>query len=174
MRNGKSSTDLQLKVPTYLPLSEAAQKYDLSEQVLTQLIQAGKIEAVRLPSGELLVSAENGRPKSKDDILAEEFTDLRGQLITVTDGAAKYDLHRNTILEWVRKEYVTAKKQGGRGSRMELDEAELAYCAKIYYERNGISGVPLLDEDGLPYQLKHPELARYRRRRRREKQRKAN
>jgi hypothetical protein len=51
MRNGKSSANLQLKVPTYLPLSEAAQKYDLSEQVLIQLIQAGKMEAVRLPSG---------------------------------------------------------------------------------------------------------------------------
>ena len=51
MRNGKSSATLQLKVPTYLPLSEAAQKYDLSEQVLIQLIQAGKMEAVRLPSG---------------------------------------------------------------------------------------------------------------------------
>ncbi|MEW5958399.1 MAG: hypothetical protein AB1801_11775 [Chloroflexota bacterium] len=170
MPNGKlPTTTLELNVPTYLPLPEAARKYELSEKVLTQLIQAGKIEAVRLPSGEVLVSADNGRPKNKETILDEEFVSLRGRLITVTEGAEKYDLHRNTILEWVRKEYITAKKQGGRGSRMELDEAELAYCAKIYHERKGISGVPLLDENGLPYQLKHPELAKYRRRRRREK-----
>jgi hypothetical protein len=31
-----------LKIPTYLPLADAAQKYGLSETVLTQLIQAGK------------------------------------------------------------------------------------------------------------------------------------
>jgi hypothetical protein len=48
---------------------------------------------------------------------------------------------------------------------MELDEAEVAYCAEIYHARNGISGVPLLDEDGLAYQLKHPELSEYRRKR---------
>jgi len=69
MRNGKSSTDLQLNVPTYLPLAEAADRYNLSENILTQLIQAGKIEAVRLPSGELLVSAENGQQKTKEAII---------------------------------------------------------------------------------------------------------
>lgn len=121
MANGSfPPTTLELNVPTYLPLSEAAEKYNVSENVLTQLIQAGKIEAVRLPSGELLVSAENGQPKSKEDILTKEFPGLLGQSITVTEAATKYKLRRNTIIEWVKKEYVTALKQGGRGSRMEL------------------------------------------------------
>lgn len=58
MPSGKSPTNiLELDVPTYLPLPEAVRKYELSENVLTQLIQAGKIDAVRLPSGELLVAA---------------------------------------------------------------------------------------------------------------------
>ena len=43
-------------IPTVLPLPDAARKYNLTEQALTQLIQTGKIEAVQLPSGELLVS----------------------------------------------------------------------------------------------------------------------
>ena len=54
---------------------------------------------------------------------------------------------------------------------MKLDEAEVAYCAEIYHERKaaGIrSGAPLLDEDGLPYELKHPELSAYRCRKRRQ------
>jgi hypothetical protein len=170
MSNGNlQNATLELKVPTFLPFSDAAHKYNLSEKALTQLIETGKIEAVQLPSGEVLVSAENGQPISKEDILEEDFTELRGQSITVTEGAEKYDLHRNTILEWVKKEYMIPIKQGGRGSRMELDEAELAYCAQIYHDREGISGVPLLDENGLPYQLKHPDLSRYRRRKRRER-----
>jgi hypothetical protein len=78
MSNGQVPTQtLELEIPTYLPLVEAAQKYDLSEQVLTQLIQAGKIEAVRLPSGELLVSAENGQQKTKEDIGLYWVTALR-------------------------------------------------------------------------------------------------
>ena len=54
-----TSSTPELNVPTYIPLPEAAQKHGLSEQALTQLIQAGKIEAVQLPSGEVLVSASN-------------------------------------------------------------------------------------------------------------------
>ena len=48
---------------------------------------------------------------------------------------------------------------------MELNEADVAYCAEIYHERkaNKIGfRAPLLDEAGLPYQLKHPKLAKYR------------
>ena len=160
MPNGKSSmATLELDVPTYLPLSEAVRKYELSEKVLTQLIQAGKIEAVRLPSGELLVSADNKQPKTKEQIIAEKFAGLRENPITVTEAAQKYNLHRDTVLEWKKQRYISVLKPG---YRMELDEAEVAYCAEIYHQRKGRSGVPLLDENGLPYQLKHPGLSRYR------------
>lgn len=166
MLNGKSS-NLNQKVPTYIPLADAVQKYGISEEALTQLIETGKIEAVQLPSGELLVAADNGSlPKTKEQIIQEKYTHLRQQPITVTDAADKYDLHRDTVLEWVKKDYITSLKQGGRGSRMELDEAEVAYCAKIYHERGGKRGVRLFDENGNPYQLKHPQLARYRRKQR--------
>ena len=153
-------------IPTFIPLVEAAQKYNLSEKALTQLIQTGKIEAVQLPTGEVLVAAEsNGSPpKTKEQIIAEEFAHLRGQIITVTEAVQKYNLHPRTISEWVRKGYVVPLKYEGRGSRMELDAAEVAYCAKIYSEQGGKRGVRLFDEYGNPYQLKRPQLAEYRRR----------
>ena len=55
---------------------------------------------------------------------------------------------------------------------MELDEAEVAYCAGIYHERKtlGITRVPLLDENGLAYELKHPKLFEYRRRKKKQAQ----
>jgi hypothetical protein len=117
------------------------------------------------------VSAEhNGNDaqnlKTKEQIIVAEFTHLRGQPITVTDAANNYDLHRDTVLEWTKKGYITPLRQGGRGSRMELDEAEVAYCAKIYHERGGGRGVRLFDENGDPYQLKHPQLAEHRRKQR--------
>jgi hypothetical protein len=60
------------RIPTYLSLPDAAKKFGLPKKVLTQMIQAGKLEAVRLSSGELLVAAQNnGRnePQTKAEIL---------------------------------------------------------------------------------------------------------
>ena len=66
MPNGKSLVQtLELEVPTYLPLSETADKYNLSKNVLTQLIQAGKIGAVQLPSRKLLVAANNNPGRNR-------------------------------------------------------------------------------------------------------------
>jgi hypothetical protein len=171
MPNGKSSQALELEVPTYLPLPEAARKYDISENLLTQLIQAGKIEAVRLSSGELLVSDNNDpqKIKTKEQIIAEKFGKLRERPITVSEASQKYRVPGSTIREWIPLEYVHIINSGGYP--MKLDEAEVAYCAEIYHERKaaGIrSGAPLLDEDGLPYELKHPELSAYRRRKKRQ------
>ena len=80
------SSTLELNVPTYITLPEAAQKHGLSEQALTQLIQAGKIEAVQLPSGEVLVSASNSPQqfKTREQIIAEKFGELIEQPITVS------------------------------------------------------------------------------------------
>jgi hypothetical protein len=89
---GKSTAIIQeLDVPTYIPLPEAARKYRLSENRLTQLIRAGKIEAVQLPSGELLVSAENGQSKTREMIINEKYPHLKGVPITITEAAKKYE-----------------------------------------------------------------------------------
>ncbi len=93
MPNGKSSVQtLEFEVPTYLPFSEAVRKYDISENLLTQLIQTGKIEAVRLPSGELLVSENNDpqKMKTKEQIIAEKFGKLVEQPITISEASQKY------------------------------------------------------------------------------------
>ncbi len=164
MSNGTSSTTI-LTVPTYLPLPEAARKYDLSESVLTQLIHAGKIEAVQLPSGELLVPANNDSKKirTKEQIITGKFAHLRGQQITVTEAAEKYNVERRNLLNWKNKGYITVLKPG---YQMELDEAEVAYCVEVFrkQQESGIKyGTPLLDENGLPYKLKHPDLSKRRR-----------
>lgn len=166
MTNSVAQTyNVKSKLPTYLPLAEATRKYGLSEKVLTQLIEAGKIEAVRLSSGEVLVSAENGQYKTKDDIIAKEFEHLRKQPITVTSAAENYGLNRDTILDWVKRKYIRTLKPG---YRMELDEADVAYCAKIYSEKlkeykGQLRGVTIFDEYGNPYELMHPNLAKRRR-----------
>jgi hypothetical protein len=165
--------DQKLKIPTYLPLSEAARQYNLSEKILTQLIQAGKIEAVRLPSGEVLVPANNDtqKIKSKKQIIAEKFGKLANKPISVSEASKKYKVLGRTIREWISLNYIQIVDDS---YPMKIDEAEVAYCADTFHQRKsaGIySGAPLLDEFGLPYELKHPELSDYRRRKKRMKQR---
>jgi hypothetical protein len=161
-----TSGNSKLSIPTFIPLAEAARKYDLTEDVLTRLIQDGRIDAAQLPSGDLLVSDEGLNEKTKEQIVEEKYGHLQGQPITVTEAAEKYDIVRNTLLNWVKYGHITVLKPG---YRMELNEAEVAYCAEVYNKRtrSGFS-TRIFDENGLPYQLKHPDLAEYRRRRKQE------
>ncbi len=167
MPNHKSPAANGNSVPTYLPLSQAARKYNISENVLTRMIQDGRIDAAQLPSGELLVSDDGlSQTKTKEQIIEENFAHLRGQAITVTEAVDRYGkgFHRNTILEWVRRGYITILKPG---YRMALDEADVAYCALVYNNRreqqNTVFGARIFDDKGNPYHLKHPELAEKRR-----------
>ena len=162
----KTNGNLKVAVPTFIPLADAARKYNISENVLTRLIQDGRIDAAQLPSGELLVSDETLNEKSKEQLVEEKYGHLQGRSITVTEAAEKYDVVRNTLLNWVKYGHIAVLKPG---YRMELNEAEVAYCAEVYRKRTR-SGFTtrIFDEDGLPYQLKHPDLAEYRRKRKQE------
>ncbi len=152
------------QIPTFIPLPDAARKFSLTEQVLTQLVETGKIEAVKLPSGELLVPANNdNQPKTKKDIINKKFAHLCGQWITVSQASKKYGVPGTTIREWIALKYIQTTDDA---YPMKLNEAEMAYCAEIHHNRKAAgtrSGVPLLNKNGLPYKLKHPKLAEYRR-----------
>lgn len=143
-------------VTTYLTPEQA-------RKLLTDLKPGSTIEVRKLPTGEIAVS-ENAPTQTKEDILKEKYACLIGQPITVSDAADKYNIHRRTILKWKDNGYITVLETG---YQMKLDEADIAYCAKIYHERQkkGVGyGAPLLDENGLEYQLKRPGLSHYRRR----------
>jgi excisionase family DNA binding protein len=157
---------MSVTIPTFIPLADAARKYNIPENMLTRLIQDGRIEAARLPSGELLVSDNGLNQKTKEQIIEEKFRHLQGIPITVTEAAEKYNIVRNTLLNWVKYGHITVLKPG---YRMELNEAEVAYCAEVYRKRTCLGfSTRIFDENGLPYQLKHPDLAAHRRRKNQE------
>ncbi len=99
--------------------------------------------------------------KTKEQIIAEKFARLRENPITISEATERYQVPRTTLLGWIELEYV---KVIDRGYPMRIDEADVAYCAEIYRERGAKRGVRIFDENGNPYQLKHPKLAEYRRR----------
>ena len=157
---------------TYIPLKQAAQKFGLSEKVLLDQIKSGSIVPARLPNGELLVAENDVDPKArtKEQIIDEKYAALKGQYMTITEASTQHDVPGNTIREWVALDYIRTISSS---YPMKLNRADVAYCADIYHERKSVGvgfGVPLLDENGLQYELKHPELSAYRRRRKQKKQ----
>ncbi len=139
-------------------------------EVLTNLKPGVKLNLEILPSGDVAVS--NDTPKTKADYLAEnpdlaaKLAPLEGQPITAPEAAEKYEVLKPTLFYWKNKGFITVLEDDGY--RMTFDEADVAYCVHIYEQRKasglGYRGVPLLNEYGGPYQLKHKKLAQYRRR----------
>lgn len=100
-------------------------------------------------------------------IRREDYDHLRGRAITITEAANKYgkkygvSIVRQTIGVWVKQGYLNVLTPG---YGMELDESDVAYCVAIHATRKKVgihAGVPLLDGDGAPYELKHEALSRY-------------
>lgn len=169
---------------TYLTLKEAAKKHKVEEKVLTRLIAAGMIEAVE-EEGETLVAVDkngngnNGKkPQTKEEIIAAKFAHLCGQKISASEASRKYSkaygisLSQVQFSRWAKFGFITILE---KGYRIQLDEAEVAYCAEIfaqkYQEYSGqLRGVSIFDEDGNPYQVKYPDIAEERRNLRRVEQ----
>ena len=56
------------------PLSNAAARMNVTEKALPQMVEAGTIAAIQTPSGELLVAADDNGYQTKEEIIAERFT----------------------------------------------------------------------------------------------------
>ena len=107
---------------------------------------------------------------SKEQLIAQKFGHLQGQAITLTEAAKRYNVPRATITMWMwRHHYIEVVEPDSYP--MKVSEADVAYCAEVYHDRQakGIkSGIPLLDDNGLPNtELAHPELAQKRHAKRR-------
>lgn len=172
-----------LKMIRLSPPVDTSQLASELQNLLTKLAPGTTIQITKLPTGEVEIvegtqtngalvaeapASEAGAAKSKktkEQIIREKYPALIGRPITVSEAAEKYDVPDRTVLNWEKKGYLTVIKPG---YGMELDEADVAYCAGIYHKKKaagvGYRGSPLLDEEGLEYQVKHESLSRYRRR----------
>jgi len=99
------------------------------------------------------------------NITREDFEHLRGQKISMSEASDKYGVPQPNLSRWAKLEYI---KVLDRGWKVLIDEADAAYCAAVYKAKydfydGKMSGVPIFDEDGSPFQAKYPEMAAYKR-----------
>lgn len=148
------------QIERVIPLQEAASRMGISVPALTRLVSDGMIRAVQLPDGSMAVSEQ----AMEQDIPQEEIDKLRGRPITVRQAAERYDVPERTIRVWVQRKYIAILKPG---FTIELDESDVAKCVTIYRQHKKIgTRAPLFDEVGRPYELRYPDVAEYRKRKR--------
>lgn len=117
-----------------------------------------KLEFVKLPSGEIVVTTDAPK-KTKQQLLEEKYSRLKGHGITISQAAIKYEVSREAIENWVyQAKYVRFVDEVSYPKK--IDEAEVALCADIYRKRREQKGrlnIPFFDEDGYIVEgLKHP------------------
>jgi hypothetical protein len=148
-------------LPAYLPLPEAARKYGLDETRIKSLIESGKIKAAMI--GETIVVSESdaqgaGKPLRKEDLPEYKAVEhLAGIPIWVSEAAREHNIPHQTILRWLKIGII--KRVGENGNKILIDAADIAYCAKIYHDRDTRQGRRLFDKYGLPYKKKTGQLS---------------
>ena len=151
------------KLERLITLAEAAECLGLTVEVLTRLVDSGTIKA-NVHEGVVLIPER----EIAKTITREQFKELKGTPITVMQAVEKYKVPYSTLIGWIHSqlEIISIIKPG---YGMQIDEADVAYCAAIYKARGKSSR--MFDEAGRPYQLKRPEIAAYRQRRAKQAQR---
>jgi hypothetical protein len=153
-------------------LAALAQQVGLSLRQLKEAIEAGTMRG-------MLFDDRAGMPPlplppKRNDA---KYKALKGQVITVSEAAEEFDVPRQNFIKWVQKGYIKILAPGGPNLAMELDKADVVFCADVYHWRKEIglsTGAPLLNDNGEAYQLRFLDVARYRRMKQRNSQDKDN
>ncbi|GIV65254.1 MAG: hypothetical protein KatS3mg046_514 [Bellilinea sp.] len=150
-------------LPVFISLSEAARKYGLEEAYLRQMVERGKIRAAMV-AGEMVVSEEqvkeraereNDTGKKKEDLPEYQvYAHLKGTGIGIAEASQRYQINPITLFGWYKRGLISEVKRitGLGGEKILLDEADVAYCVKVYQKFGGRQGKRVFDKSGLPLQ----------------------
>ncbi len=121
------------KLELYIPIEEAARKYNLPVELLTKLVEAGKIKAVTIgvDGEEMIGVAEKDviRVAAPHHISREQVAHLRGKPIRLNQAVKKYGLNRSSLWKWARQGRINVLRD--EEGVLELDEADVAYLALL-------------------------------------------
>lgn len=146
---------MAVELPEFLPLEEAARRYRLSPEALTQAIESGKVRAARL-NGRIWVAAEDIQKMTKRDMLWAQVAHLDGKPIALEQACLQYAISSPSLYKWISAGYVRVLEDhrgGGRGRKRLLNEADVAYAALVAQERGKRRGRAVFTEDFLPPHL---------------------
>lgn len=102
------------KLPTYIPLEEAAERYHLSKATLTVAIEAGIIRAAKLQqeTGEEIVVAKEDVAQFTEELIASSDEEPRPELVSLNEAARRLGLGLGVVYQWYKQGWLPAHGRG--------------------------------------------------------------
>jgi len=129
------------KLPTYIPLEEAAKRYGVPKTLLTAAIETGIIRAVKLQqdTGEKVVVAKEDAAQlaQKTVELTTSPTKPQPELVSLNEAARRLNLGLGVIYQWYKQGWLPAH---GRGpNRVVYVDFHRAKALALLRKKRGIS-----------------------------------
>jgi len=139
----------QSKLERFISMEQAGQQLDVDQAALRRLIEDGSLRAAILPDGSIGISLSGVYSLLPREELPDykDFAYLKDRPISISDASRKYGIHTSTLTRWMQRGYIAQIGKDGR--RTLLNEADVAYCAKVYLSDSG-QGKWLFDKKGKP------------------------
>lgn len=134
----------------FITPEQAARQLGMDADSIYQWVDNGQLRAAVMTDGEIGISQYSVNQWLPKEALPEykENQDLRGTPISINEAGRKYKLNTSTLTRWMQRGLI--RRLGKDGRRTLLDEADVAYCARIYQLNHG-QGKWVFDEAGRPY-----------------------
>ena len=144
MKLNKNSLDL------FITPEQAAKQLGLDLDSILKLADEGKLRAAVMTDGTIGISQQSVNELLPKEALPEykENEQLRSVPISINEAGRKYKINTSTITRWMQRGLIRQLRKDGRKTL--LDEADVAYCARIYQSNSG-QGKWVFDEAGRPY-----------------------
>ncbi len=125
-------------------------KLGIETEAVYQLVDEDLLRAAIMTDGTIGISQQSVHDLLPKEALPEyrENEELRGSPISINEAGRKYNLNTSTLTRWMQRGLI--RQLGKDGRKTLLDEADVAYCARVYHANSG-QGKWIFDEAGRPY-----------------------
>jgi predicted site-specific integrase-resolvase len=138
------------RLELYITAEQAARQLGIDSDSVFQLADEGKLRAAVMTDGSIGISQQSVNDLLPKESLPEyrENEELRGVPISINEAGRKYKINTSTLTRWMQRGLI--RRLGKDGRKTLLDEADVAYCARVYQTNSG-QGKWVFDESGRPY-----------------------
>jgi hypothetical protein len=140
----------KIRLDLFISPDQAARQLEMDSDSIFQLVDEGRLHAAVMTDGTIGISQQSVNELLPKEALPEyrENEELRGTPISINEAGRKYKLNTSTITRWMQRGLI--RQIGKDGRKTLLDEADVAYCARVYQLNRG-QGKWVFDEEGRPY-----------------------
>jgi len=138
------------RIELFVTPEQAGQQLGVDLDSIYQLADEGKLRAAVMTDGSIGISQQSVNEMLPKEALPEyQLTaGLQGVPISINEAGRKYKLNTSTLTRWMQRGLI--RQLGKDGRKTLLDEADVAYCARVYRQNSG-QGKWAFDDSGRPY-----------------------